>query len=284
MKETVKWLAEIEHKAYDVYSKAALYFADDGDFSDFVSTLSAEEKEHYAVIRRAAELIESQGGFDPFTYIDEDRKAHLMECFAGVERAMEAKGLTREEFIECVVYAEFSEWNDLFMYVVNAMKRRFRAFVPVAVGVERHRKSIVRFLERRGGFKASLEAINSLPPLWVEKILVVDDERMIGDLFSVFLSGEGTVECVTNGSEALERLEQGYYAAIISDIDMPVMDGMEFFKRAVDRYPGIEKRFIFFSGRIDRETAGFIDENNLKYIAKPSSIQDIKKAIIGILS
>ena len=64
----------------------------------------------------------------------EDRKAHLMECFAGVERAMEANGLTREEFIECVVYTEFSEWNDLFMYVVNAMKRRFRAFVPVAVG------------------------------------------------------------------------------------------------------------------------------------------------------
>jgi len=284
MEETVQWLAEIERKAGDVYSKAALYFSGDEEFSDFVRSLSAEEREHHAVIRRAAELIEDHGGFDPFAYIDDGHKAHLMESFVTIEKAMEGRGLTREEFIECVVYTEFSEWNDLFMYVVNAMKRRFKAFVPVAVGVERHRRAIVRFLERRSEFKDSLEAIKSLPPLWVEKILVVDDEEMIGDLFSVFLSEEGSVECVTNGREALERLEQGYYAAIISDIDMPVMGGLEFFKRAVEMYPGIEKRFLFFSGRLDRETAGFLDGNNVRYFEKPSSLQEIKKAVINILS
>ena len=284
MKETVQWLVEIEHKAYEVYSKAVLYFSGDEDFSDFVKTLSAEEKEHHAVILRAAELIESQGGFDPFTYIEEDQKARLMESLVSVEKAMEVSGLTREKFIECVVYTEFSEWNDLFMYVINAMKRRFMAFVPVAVGVERHRKSIERFLERRSEFKDSLDAIRSLPSLWVEKILVVDDEEMISELFGALLSGEGTVECVSNGAEALERLEQGYYAVIISDIDMPVMGGVEFFTRAAQRYPGIGKRFLFFSGRLDQWTVSFLEENNLKYFAKPSSIKEIKKAVIGVLS
>lgn len=284
MKKTVQWLEDIESKACEVYSKAALYFAEDDDFSDFAMTLSAEEKEHHAVIRMAGELMERHGGQDPFAYIDEEHRAHLMESFQALERSMEEMALTPEEFVRCVVDTEFSEWNDLFTYVVNALKRRFRAFVPVAVEIEHHRRSIERFLERRGGFDSSLAVIKSLPPLWVEKILVVDDEQKMEDLFSVFLSGEGTVECVSSGTEALERLERAYYAAIISDIDMPGMDGMELLKAAGQRYPGIEKRFIFFSGSLGPERVSFFEEKKIRYFAKPASIKEIKKAIIGMLS
>ena len=64
---------------------------------------------------------------------------------------------------------------------------------------------------------------------------------------------------------------------------MPVMDGIEFYRRAVKRYPNIQGRFLFFTGLLDEERLSFFKENNLKYIVKPSPIGDIRKVVINIM-
>jgi len=63
-------------------------------------------------------------------------------------------------------------------------------------------------------------------------ILVVDDSRSIRAVIKkiVFLSGFNIEECyeAKNGREALEVLSHHWVDIIISDINMPEMDGMEF--------------------------------------------------------
>jgi CheY-like chemotaxis protein/PAS domain-containing protein len=85
------------------------------------------------------------------------------------------------------------------------------------------------------------------------RVLHVDDEPMICDVTRLCLerSGKFTVDVVNSPSEALERLKQEPYACIISDYEMPSMNGLELLKEIRSFDPDIP--FILFSGR-GRET------------------------------
>ncbi|WP_292346742.1 MULTISPECIES: PAS domain S-box protein [unclassified Methanoregula] len=80
-------------------------------------------------------------------------------------------------------------------------------------------------------------------------ILYVDDEPGLLEIGKLFLeqSGQFTVETLTSATEALEILRKKRYDAIISDYQMPVMDGIGFLKnvRASDK----NVPFIIFTGR-----------------------------------
>ena len=58
------------------------------------------------------------------------------------------------------------------------------------------------------------------------KILLAEDDRELRQLFQHVLTKNGyTTVGVSNGLEALEALEGGYFDLLISDIMMPKMDG-----------------------------------------------------------
>lgn len=61
-----------------------------------------------------------------------------------------------------------------------------------------------------------------------EKILVVDDEEVIRDVCSQILQGEGyQVETAASGMEALRLVSDSAFDAVITDIMMPDMSGLE---------------------------------------------------------
>lgn len=60
------------------------------------------------------------------------------------------------------------------------------------------------------------------------KILIAEDDQELRQMFSHVLNRHGyTVVGVSNGQEALDAMDAGFYDMIISDIMMPVMDGYE---------------------------------------------------------
>ena len=81
------------------------------------------------------------------------------------------------------------------------------------------------------------------------RILYVDDEPDLLELCKVFLemNGEFKVDTLTSVKEALIRLKSIYYDAIISDYQMPEMDGITFLK--ILRESGNDIPFIVFTGR-----------------------------------
>jgi PAS domain S-box-containing protein len=61
------------------------------------------------------------------------------------------------------------------------------------------------------------------------RVLVVDDEEDVRDLFSIYLQGQGAeVRCAENGQEALDVLRSFTPDLILLDLLMPVMGGMAF--------------------------------------------------------
>jgi CheY-like chemotaxis protein len=61
-------------------------------------------------------------------------------------------------------------------------------------------------------------------------ILFVDDNEEILTLGKLFLEGSGTmtVDTAASATMAIGKLNRGKYDAILSDYNMPVMNGIEF--------------------------------------------------------
>jgi PAS domain S-box-containing protein len=80
-------------------------------------------------------------------------------------------------------------------------------------------------------------------------VLYVDDEPMLLELAKIFLerSGDFQVDTVTSAPAALDILTRTSYDCIISDYQMPVMDGIAFLKTVRSR--GSVVPFIIFTGK-----------------------------------
>lgn len=284
MKEIIDWIIGIEDRAHKVYEKAAFLLKDDKAFADFLWHLAADEKGHYDSMCMAAEVIKGEEDYPSLVLIGDVVKQKIEAYFGLCEKRIEANKLTKENLIDFIAATEYSEWNDLFVYAVNILKHSHRQFIPAVVNMQQHRKYIERFLEPYPEFGKFLEKVRQLTALWQEQILVVDDDNAIVDLLKAILSDEGVIEGAVNGEEGLEKIGEKYFAAIVTDVDMPVMNGIEFYKKAVKLFPNVKDRFLFFTGLPDEERLSFFRENNLKFIIKPSPIDDIRKGVIGILS
>lgn len=80
-------------------------------------------------------------------------------------------------------------------------------------------------------------------------VLYVDDEPELLQIGKIFLERHGKfrVDTATSASEGLKLLKSGTYEAIVSDYQMPVMDGIAFLKKI--RAAGNTLPFIIFTGR-----------------------------------
>ena len=80
-------------------------------------------------------------------------------------------------------------------------------------------------------------------------VLYVDDEPGLLELGKQFLerTNEIRVETINSASQGLDQLDLRYYDVIVSDYQMPHMDGIEFLKRIRDTKGNMP--FILFTGR-----------------------------------
>ncbi len=285
MEKIIEWLVNAEGRTSLVYNKAADYFQADEEFSAFIRQLAREENVHHTLLAQVYDTIKGRKDLpELIATISDATMKELDESLAGIENGIEAGTLTKSGLADCMVTIELCECNDAFAYILETMKSRFTAFRTAAINIHMHKIAVVRFLNSYDEFKTQLERITHFPDIWKEKILVVDDEQDIIDVMRGILSNDGIIETATNGKRALEKVREKYYAAIISDVNMPVMDGIDFYKSAAELYPSIRRRFMFFTGRLDHETTDFFTAHNIPYLQKPSHLKDIRMMVRDILT
>lgn len=285
-KEIVDWLINIEGLAGSFYSRAAGFFEAHGDNKELVlllKRLSLDEAAHLNIMKKAATMLEGTNVPDDVTLDDQTKDRLKAICLEATEM-LDRGATTEEDIIDCILESEYSEWNDIFLFVLSLLKGLRPEYIQATAGMQQHKKIIERYIAERPHLRGKLEKIKSLKDLWHEKILVVDDDDMISDLLRIMLSDEGHVDVARDGNEALGLLGNGYYALIVSDVDMPGLSGIDFFKKASAAYPNIKDRFLFFTGSADAGRILFFKENSIRYILKPASVTDIKKAAASILS
>lgn len=116
-----------------------------------------------------------------------------------------------------------------------------------------------------------------------ERILVVDDEKIILELTSMVLRSNGyEVLTAESGARGLEIVEREAPAVVLLDYMMPGMDGMTALRRIRERFPS--SYVIMFTGKGSEEIAvELMKAGASDYILKPFSNQDLIDRIDNVL-
>jgi DNA-binding response OmpR family regulator len=113
-----------------------------------------------------------------------------------------------------------------------------------------------------------------------KKILVVDDEITICLLLENFLSEEYDVISFNNGINALEWLEGNLPDLIISDIEMPNMDGYEFLVQVRDRGFTKHTPIIMLSAKSEsKERIKCYKLGAQDYLTKPFNPEELEELV-----
>ncbi len=117
-------------------------------------------------------------------------------------------------------------------------------------------------------------------------ILVVDDSATVRKFVSVSLSMQGfSVVSASDGMDALEKLPREKVDLVITDLNMPNMDGFEFIRALRDNPAYRELPVIILSSlgdNVSRETGSRLGVNS--YVVKPFSLEKIQYEVAKYLS
>jgi len=120
----------------------------------------------------------------------------------------------------------------------------------------------------------------------MSKVLIADDEDSMRQLVARAIAMDGH-ETVTaqDGAEALEILtrEDGAFDLLLTDIQMPVMDGIALALSAARDFPDLT--ILLMTGYADqRERASNLNALVHDVVTKPFSVADIRTAVADALA
>lgn len=116
------------------------------------------------------------------------------------------------------------------------------------------------------------------------KILITEDEDSLRSFVAraLRLDGHETYEAA-DGAEGLERLNEDSFDLLLSDIRMPVMDGIELAHRAADQFPQL--KILLMTGYAEqRERADDLMAKIVDVVDKPFALPDIRRAVAQALA
>ncbi len=110
-------------------------------------------------------------------------------------------------------------------------------------------------------------------------ILLVEDEAVVRAVAERALTRHGyTVLCAESGEEALEILRrEGQVDLMVSDVVMPTMDGPTTVRHARETHPDLP--ILFISGYAEEQLRKSIDIDNVAFLAKPFSVQQLAETV-----
>jgi len=114
-------------------------------------------------------------------------------------------------------------------------------------------------------------------------ILLVEDEDMVRAVAERALTRQGyEVTVARDGEEGLERVrEGGKFDLVVSDVVMPALDGPAMARELREIVPGMP--VLFMSGYAEEQLRNEIDIENMHFIAKPFSVQQISDKVAEVL-
>lgn len=118
----------------------------------------------------------------------------------------------------------------------------------------------------------------------MSRIMVIDDEKIVGDMSKMALEQEGyTVETFLNAEPALARLREEKFDVVVTDYKMKGIDGMEALRMIKAAYPEIKVIMITAFANLDTAIEALRGDVH-DFFPKPVKIKELKASILRALS
>lgn len=116
------------------------------------------------------------------------------------------------------------------------------------------------------------------------KVLVAEDNPAVREFIVRALGSAGhEITATVDGQQALDKLNQGTYDLLVTDIVMPNVDGIALALKATSLHPDL--RIVMISGYAqERMRAHNLDALVHRIIAKPFSMNEICDAVLDAMS
>ena len=117
----------------------------------------------------------------------------------------------------------------------------------------------------------------------IPRCLVVDDEPRLRQILVRVMRADGfIVDEASNGYEAVARMEANPATLILTDIEMPKMDGFSLLRELRSRWP--DAAVMMISGNGDVQTAvSCLSVGALDYLTKPFHLEEVRARITSVL-
>jgi len=118
------------------------------------------------------------------------------------------------------------------------------------------------------------------------RILLIDDEDALRRSLQRLLCDDYQVVDCAGPAEALALLEQGHeFDAILCDLVMPGMDGVEFQQQACRRWPALRDKLVFMSGGTFTDQArAFANSGEFDILSKPLDAKRLFGALADVVA
>jgi CheY-like chemotaxis protein len=113
------------------------------------------------------------------------------------------------------------------------------------------------------------------------RILVIDDEPLLGRTLSFMLEERHDVVVLGNGREALARLDaDSDFDLVLCDLDMPEMTGQAVYEAVAHTHPTLAPRFVLMTGgACARWAEEFLAAYRGVQLDKPFSTEDVEQVL-----
>jgi len=116
------------------------------------------------------------------------------------------------------------------------------------------------------------------------KALIIDDNDAIRQMYQSFLENMGfTTDEAENGSVGFSKIQDTDYDVIISDMDMPVVNGMEFYQLVSSYCPHLLDRIVFSTGNgFNGDYKNFFGQIACPVLYKPFPLAELENTILSM--
>jgi len=283
MEDIITWLCNIEDLARNFYTRAADRFKGDKVLSGLLLRLAEDEAQHYQLLKSARDSFRDKESPQFAISVDAAARDRVEKSFHDSLTELLADDLTQTALLSDIVSVEFSELNDIFLYVMTTYQQDSKTLQQMASIVQDHQNRIEKYLSRLPDHLRPPRPVNDFPKIWEHAFLVVEDDPALRLLWERILQRRGKVESANNGREGLEKTNRSFFDVIITDIDMPIMNGLDFFRQATLHDEGAKKHFVFCTSNPTPEVSEVALLNQIPLLCKPFTIEHMLETVEKVL-
>lgn len=284
MNEVISWQIGVEKTAADLYEKAAKFFHEDKDFSEFLSHLSEEETEHVKLLEHGRDAVSEENIKSASFYFDDVFRAKIETPFVRAENLFQKAELTKSDMIDIVVDAEFSEWNEVLIYTIDTLNLSKEEASKIISTVEQHRLNVQNYISSLPDGDSFIQRARKLSKTTSKRILIVEENLAVARMLEALVADEAEVFIACDGQEGIDYVNKKHFDLVVSEVGLRGMTGIEMYRKALEIDPSLSKKFFFFTNTENPEHLDFLRSSNILFLRKPSPVKLLMKKFMTFSS